>query len=52
MAGKLNLTQARPTAMPADQGSQLVALHDFSGELGIKLEIFWRQWLNHQHIAR
>jgi hypothetical protein len=34
MAGKLNLTQPRAMAMPADQGSQVIGLHDFSGEMG------------------
>jgi hypothetical protein len=33
MAGKLHLTQPRPAAMPADQGGQLIVLHDFSGDV-------------------
>jgi hypothetical protein len=52
MAGKLNLTQARPTAMPTDQGSQLLGLHDFSGEVGMKFGVCGKEWLNHRHIAR
>jgi hypothetical protein len=34
MAGKLNLAQPRPAAVPANQGGQLCILHDFSGESG------------------
>jgi hypothetical protein len=52
MAGKLDLTQARPTAMPADQGSQLVGLHDFSGEMGMELKTLWERVLNDRIIAR
>jgi hypothetical protein len=40
MAGKLNLTQPRPTAMPTDQGCQWVGLHDLSGKMGFELNEF------------
>jgi hypothetical protein len=52
MAGKLNLTQARPTAMPADQGSQLVGLHDFSGEMGMESKLIGKECRNYRFIAR
>jgi hypothetical protein len=43
MEGKLNLTQTRPTAMPADQRSQLVGLHNFSGEMGMGFKTHWER---------
>jgi hypothetical protein len=52
MAGKLNLTQSRPTAMPTDQGGQLFDLHDLSGETGDELGRFGNSWLNNHLIAR
>jgi hypothetical protein len=52
MAGKLNLTQPRPAAVPANQRRQLIGLHDLSGVTGEEFDFLRKKWLNHGSFAR
>jgi hypothetical protein len=46
MAGKLNLTQPRPAAVPTNQRCQLVGLHDLSGVTEKEFDFFSNAWCN------